>query len=488
MNQLYLKYRLVCLVLCLFSFRANSQVIPDKTSFDFGDIFSTTERFVDFYFKNNSDKKAYFLRADKHPDLQYITSSSTILPDSSIAVRIHVNPKKKGNFSYTIPIFLSDRNEALTVKITGNLKEFNFIETSGLQECPDFNKRPMEGNPLDFKLTVITIDKESKKTLSKTNVDLIQNGLIRNQLITDRNGQATEKVSLGYSYFYATHPGYNSAEMGVYINFKRNRVVIELEKETLQFSEFIDEEELQSVAVIQVDSVVEPNITQLEIDTVEFTYQIEKDTVQHVEVESAAFFSSFEDIPFDNFDKTLFKRNNLVFVLDVSTSMRDNERFELLKYALYQLMDYIRPEDHIALVTYGSDARVLLTTTSGVDKAILTEKVEELKPTGYTAGGKGIKLGYDLAKKGYIENGNNQVIVITDGAFNRDSDDYERTVNRFTNQGYVLSVVGIKNSKPDEVKMREVAELGNGRYVPIFKLADAKNNLISEIRRASYIN
>src|SRR5690606_25979208 len=152
----------------------------------------------------------------------------------------------------------------------------------------------------------------------------------------------------------------------------------------------------------------------------------------------------------------------------------------------YQLMDYIRPEDKIALVTYGSDARVVLPTTKGSNKDRMKKEVEDLKASGFTAGGKGIKLGYSLAKKGFIQNGNNQVFVITDGAFNRDSEDYERYVKRYTKEGYKLSVVGIKNAPKDESKMREVAELGNGRYVPVFKLSDAQWNLIHEIREASF--
>ena len=47
---------------------------------------------------------------------------------------------------------------------------------------------------------------------------------------TDKKGQFTRKFPLGFSYFYATHDGYFPTEMGAYINFQRNYVMIELEK------------------------------------------------------------------------------------------------------------------------------------------------------------------------------------------------------------------------------------------------------------------
>ena len=78
------------------------------------------------------------------------------------------------------------------------------------------------------------------------------------------------------------------------------------------------------------------------------------------------------------------------------------------------------------------------------------------------------------------------VIVITDGAFNKNSDDYQKSIEEHKNLGINLSVVGIKNLIQDESKMKEAAKIGNGRYVPIFKLADAQKNLIQEIRISAF--
>ena len=103
-----------------------------------------------------------------------------------------------------------------------------------------------------------------------------------------------------------------------------------------------------------------------------------------------------------------------------------------------------------------------------------------------TAGGKGIKLGYKEVMKNYDPKKANMVIIITDGAFNKDSEDYQKTVQKYAKQGIIFSVVGIQAREKDAVLMQEAAEFGHGRFVPIQKLADAHSNLTTEIRIASF--
>jgi Ca-activated chloride channel family protein len=219
--------------------------------------------------------------------------------------------------------------------------------------------------------------------------------------------------------------------------------------------------------------------------------EIEIQIEEHVEpttdlTEIAQAPPSLTDLDKDNFDPQFFNSINVVFVLDISSSMKQVDKMELMKYSLNRLTDLLRAQDKIGLVTYSSYADVLLPPTSGGDKNDIREKVEDLKAFGYTAGGTGIKLGFKQAKKGYIQNGVNHVVIITDGAFNRNSDDYKRYVKRYTKKGIHFSVVGIKNKPNDEDEMREAAKLGQGHYVPIFGLIDAQENLRQMVRLLTY--
>ena len=159
---------------------------------------------------------------------------------------------------------------------------------------------------------------------------------------------------------------------------------------------------------------------------------------------------------------------------------------ELMKYSLIQLTSMLRPMDRITLVTYSSTAEVFMSSMTGADKAEIVAKVEELKAHGFTAGGTGIKLGYKQASKSFLNDGVNQVVIITDGAFNRNSDDYMKSVKKYAKKGIQFSVVGVKNKDVDKDKMIEAAEKGKGFYVPIQNLQDTQKNLRQAVRMLTY--
>lgn len=449
----------------LFAF---GQISFNKVKHDFGDLESYDLRYVDIILSNEGDKQEWLLSVKKPMEVVYLNSGQFIEKDSSIVVRLQVNPGKKGRFSYSVDIYTSDRSDATTIKLTGNLKELDQNNTGPLTACPNFNERPGGKDPNSFDLTVVTIDRETKEELSQSTVSLIQNGLPVWTQKTDKRGKIKEDATLGFSYFYATHEGYNPAELGAYINFKRNYIVLELDRNP----EEIIEPPIDTTVVVE-------NIPD---EIIEVEDHIEQDTTTFI----AEVPPTFQELDPNDFNSDNFSAINVVFVLDISSSMKDADKMELMKYSLFQLTDMLRPQDKMGIVTYSSTTKVLLSPTSGADKGEIRSKLEGLKAAGFTAGGKGIKMGFSQAKRAKIEDGVNHVIVITDGAFNRDSDDYKRYVKRYARKGIHLSVVGIKNKERDKEEMIEAATLGGGHYVPIFKLADAQNNLKQEIRLLTF--
>lgn len=464
---------------CVFS-----QTSIDKTSFDFGTLLRHSERFVDFYITNNGAKKAYLLRVDKPKEVTSISKGDAIIAGDTIIVRFQVNPKEEGPFNYKVDVYVSDKMNPITLRLSGNIKELDLA--SALQACPDFSRNPQKATSTDFDLTVVTVEKGSGIPLSKSVVSFVQNGSLIGQWKTNKDGNIQQKGSIGYLYFYGRHTGYFPAEKGTYINPENNYVVLELTRNPAEtIPEVIPDPILPKVDTTELIAEVKP----------------EKDTVTIAEIKEEPIIPIFQNIdstelkdvppelaniPMEEFDEKYFKPNNIVFVLDISMSMNTGDRMELMKYALNELAGYIRPQDNISIVTYASYTNVILSNASGKDVDKIKKIIHDLKGGGFTAGGAGIKLGYKQARSGYIENGNNEIIVVTDGAFNRESEDYKKEMKKYKKKGYILSVVGIKNNPKDEDEMRGVAELGNGRYIPIFKLEDAKWNLIQEIRKASF--
>lgn len=477
----------ILLPFILFSFSVFGQIEFSKTKHDFGELESYSARHVDILLTNRGNKQEWILSIKKPMDVVYITTKQIIEKDSTITIRFQVNPRIKGRFNYTVEVFTSDRGEATPIKLSGLLREIDQNTASSLTACPDFGSSPSGRNPNAFDLTVVTIDKETRKELSNSNVLLIQSGREVWEKKTNNKGLIKAEAILGLSYFLAEHQGYLPAELGAYVNFQRNYIVIELER--VQEPDppiIIPEVDTTTIAVIDPEPEPESEIEPEPEPEPEIIIEIEEDPDLPIIAEETPTPEEtppgLTDLDEDNFDPKYFKPINVVFVLDVSSSMKQVDKIELMKYSLLQLTEKLRPEDKIALVTYANDSRVLLQATSGVNKEAIRKEVMDLEAFGYTAGGKGIKLGFKEAKKTKIQDGTNHVIIITDGAFNRSSEDYEKVVKKYNKEDIHLSVVGIKNKDVHEEDMRRAAEIGGGRYVPIHKLADAQRNLIQEIR------
>jgi len=465
--KIYLQKLIVLIFVSILCKEIHSQVTFSTLKHDFGVLQPYTDRFVDISLTNRSEQKAYVLTVKKPGEVAYTIKGKFIDKDSSIILRLQVNPKTKGRFNYQVSVFVSDRAEPVEIKLSGILNELPSDDLSAFTACPDFGTRP-SARAQEFDLTVVTIDKETKKELSGTKVALIQNGIPVWNKSTDQHGKIKEASTLGFSYFYAKHDAYKPAELGAYINFQRNYIVIELEKDPNYM----------------VPKPVE-EMPPVEIAEIPLEIELKEELDSKVELPSSA---PVELVSLDqnNFSPEYFKPVNVVFVLDVSSSMQQGEKLELMKYSLFQLTDMLRPGDKMGIVTYATDTRVLLSPTDGSQKEVIRDEIALLRASGLTAGGEGIKLGYKQAVKATIPEGVNQIIVITDGAFNRNSDDYLKYVKKYRKKGIVMSVVGINIKAPDRVKMEEAASEGGGRLVEIMKLADAQNNLKQEIRISAF--
>lgn len=175
--------------------------------------------------------------------------------------------------------------------------------------------------------------------------------------------------------------------------------------------------------------------------------------------------------------------SNLVFLIDVSGSMAGPTRLELVKTSLKLLADQLRPNDKVAIVVYAGAAGLVLPSTSGNQKQKIKEALNNLEAGGSTAGGAGIKLAYEVAKKNFVDGGNNRVILATDGDFNvgvSSDGDMQRLIEEERKSGVFLSVLGYGMGNYKDSKMEILANKGNGNYAYIDNLSEAKKVLINE--------
>ena len=175
--------------------------------------------------------------------------------------------------------------------------------------------------------------------------------------------------------------------------------------------------------------------------------------------------------------------SNLVFLLDVSGSMRPANKLPLLKSALSLLVDQIRPEDRVAIVVYAGAAGLVLEPTAGSDKARILDALDRLEAGGSTAGGAGLQLAYDVARRYQVEGGNNRIILATDGDFNvGPSSDGEmvRLIEERRDEGTFLTVLGFGTGNLQDSKMEQLADHGNGNFAYIDTELEARKVLVSE--------
>jgi len=176
--------------------------------------------------------------------------------------------------------------------------------------------------------------------------------------------------------------------------------------------------------------------------------------------------------------------SNLVFLADVSGSMSSHNKLPLLKKSLRMLVDNMRPEDKVALVVYAGAAGLVLDSTSGKEKKKILAAIENLNAGGSTAGGAGIQLAYKVAKENFMPEGNNRIILATDGDFNvgQSSDaDLTRMVEEKRKGGVFLTVLGFGTGNYKDSKMEKLADKGNGNYAYVDSIREAKKALVTEM-------
>lgn len=189
--------------------------------------------------------------------------------------------------------------------------------------------------------------------------------------------------------------------------------------------------------------------------------------------------------PLDDFSVKQYKPNSILFLVDISSSMRDSLKLPLMKAALHNLIDAVRSIDTITFVTYASKVKIIKEAVSGADKQTLHTLVDSLRAKGMTAGRTAILYSQQLAQKHYIREGNNQIIIATDGEFKFDQEDYLTWKKRQADRKIVLSTVAFGGEKTALKNLKEIAHKGEGSFIRITQKSGDEGKLLQEIKLRS---
>ena len=461
LNKLPL-YVLTFLLVTLFGMQLNAQIITDKTYHDLGDIEKDDIDYADFKFTNASSSQITITKYETPYGVSIRVSDKTIDPDESVLVRIKYTPKRKGEFRADVPVYVSSNNEPIVLTIEGKAISFDVSESL---EVPEFKEIHEVKADQTFTLDIKVQRKDDKSPVKDAKLDIIWNGVMYRNLNTDDEGMVINEFVPDKYYIVVSAENLGSFESELSIHKNVRDFVIELGPQGTISQVTEDSADVYETEIIEVEEDTTPAVVVV----------IPVVTPEEKEQENPQF-SDEEYLP-----------NNIVFLIDVSVSMKQKGKMNLLKASMIELTNLLRSVDKVAIVTYSSKAEVALVSTSAANKAEIIEVIQNLEPHGSTSGSKGVKKAYQVLAENKIKDGNNQIFISTDGAFNLEKQDKGLVgiAKKNAKKGYKISVIGIKNEKWTVKNMKLLAEEGQGNYIHITNYKDAKIKLVEEVKTQS---
>lgn len=464
--------RVILLFLSIyFSFAAFTQIQVNQTEFDLGEISLLNSDIVDFNVQNISSDTVYLLRieAEKQVGFQYTTKNFS--PGAKEGIRIKLNPNRKGKIEQTVRLYFSSNNEPIELKLKAVVKAF---PKNNKTACPTFGSslKPPTGTKQPIAtiqaLDLLLFDEENKQALAAVTVE--------QKNIEDMR----ESTAAASSKRFDNNPS-DRTRVPKTPKQKKPRLTPEERRSapslgTILFGKTTDTNAVNTNTVditIAEEEDKAPDNEVAEYNNIEN----EKDN-QQVEVTT--------DKTSDNLLDDSFKPNNIVFLIDASTSMREEQKMDILKKAMIELLKPLRAIDYITIVTYSGEARVVLPTSQGNLKEEIAKQIESLQADGSTNAVKGIKKAIQVGKSNFLEEGNNQIFLASDGAFNigENNMSLRKKIKKTAEDGLTITVLGIKNDNWTNKSLKEIATLGEGDLIKIKSMRDAGKVLQSMKRKA----
>ncbi|MEO0627674.1 MAG: VWA domain-containing protein [Bacteroidota bacterium] len=177
-----------------------------------------------------------------------------------------------------------------------------------------------------------------------------------------------------------------------------------------------------------------------------------------------------------------YKPNNLVFLIDRSASMRPASKLPLLKLSLKRLISQLRNIDRLTLISFANSAVIHYSTQGVIEKDSLYQLIDNFEASGKTKANQGLQMAYDYTEQNFIADGNNEIILVTDGLFSLSPQDRQRMLS---NQSIVLSTVGLGDDRNALSSLSQMAAEASGSYIHIQEAATGTEALLEEVKARS---
>jgi len=418
-----------------------------ETTYNFGTVKVWDNPPAVFIFENTSFDPLYILapKASRRVYVEY--PRNRIESGEKGEIRVYFYTDQPGSFSEEVLLYSSNSEAPLKLQVKGNIKA---LAENALTQCPVFNSTNKQ-SVSEYMIEGLVIDKYTRQPIPKAVVRFA--GV--DAIYTDRAGSFKEKIQTGIYVSLAQAEGYRDLNMMVGIKPNMETIVYELIPLERQPLEKDTTQEIPPVAVVKTDTV--DSIPVLPDETPEFSYRE-------------------------------FKANNIVLLVDVSGSMKQYGRIDSLKSAMTRLAGILRSVDNVTLITFATSTNEVLADVQGNRKERILPVIEGLVAKGTTNGVLGLEKAFASALDDYLTDGNNEVIVATDGAFN--SPDYSEgqlldLIKAYNARGIKLSVIGFGKEVKAVSTMKKMSAAGGGNFIPFGEGSDFSRLLVEEIKNNS---
>ena len=430
-------------------------LLLERTVSNFGKVKFWMSRVDTFEVTNTSKKIIYILKQKQPLDFGVKIPKMGIAPGKTEVIEVIFMPKLKGKFSRKLKLYHSGALSPFFYEFKGDIVDFDSFSKIA---CPSFSSPGLKINEFEMKITII--DSINGQPIKNALVELSK-GEDYKQFYSNKEGVVKRKSRIGLFFVYTEIKGYKSKSIEHYFNPIRKEITITL----------VPLEKTDSLAEIEIELKIKPSLSsRAEVIT--------KEVFQYTSLDFPIKNAESIEFPESNYVK-----NNLVFLIDVSSSMRGKDRLDLLKKSMIQLTYMLREIDKVTIITYSDESQVALKTKSAKNKEEIVEVINSLKALGSTFGGKAIRKAYKILDSEFLIEGNNQIILATDGGFNglgRSEGQLKRLVKRKSNKKLHFSTLAFGNNKRGKELINQLSIEGGGiyRYIKTEEDASSKLNLM----------
>ena len=483
------------------SYLRGQQYQLNRNSWDFGSVAFWKNDTARFTIRNAGDKDLVFLPIYYNENHRVTALARRLPPGERTEIFINLYTRERGPFQVSIPVYINLRDEPILFHLKGNIKAFH---PEAMLRCPVVNGGPAGTEALSKVFTLEVRDQQTDALLEPDKIEVknragkpiaLERRGILYEMLTAPGAYQVESRKQGYLDYFAqvTLEPYRT-RMVVYLDRRDDPIAVVPPLEPPAPVVIQEPPIVQRTPPVQPPRQEEPEV---EPDPEGEIWDLNAPPVQPPAnppvvvspvppVKDSMRIGGKPEVP--KLDPYLHNANNIVMVLDISYSMKKEEKLELLRTAMQQMARALRPIDKVTLITLAGEARIIFNPSWIQSPDSLLQLINALQPAGGTNGAAAMRLAYTTALNEKLVGGNNQVIVATDGVFTAGTmgnEELLKLVNTYRDKGIRLSTLGFGEAKQPIAFLSALAAAGGGDFLHVRDRSIAESGLVEQLRRQS---